>query len=337
MIRKNFYPAFALAGVLAAFAPTTMTQAQTIELKASHYLPPNHTVQKALEAWGDDIDKRSAGRLKLKIYPAAQLGPVQRQFDLVRNGQADLAVGLTGATPGRYPLTELASFPFVWPKAGSTSEVMSKRLTELAPKYLTKEYEGLQVLWVGVAPTVSFFTSRKEIKSPADVRGLKLRFQGEQHARIIRELGGVPLQVPPGEIADGMSKGVIDGAIFNYEAAEAFGLGSVTKFVSEPGFMTATLTLAMNADKYNSLPADLKTIIDETTGPAAAVELGKRWDAAERHGRDYMVGQKVSIVTLAPDQVQKMKVTLEPLLKVSIDAWEKQGKPAQALVEEYLR
>lgn len=337
MIRTNPYPALALAGALMAFAPATMTHAQTIELKVSHYLPPNHTVQKTLEAWGEDIDKRSDGRLKLKIYPAAQLGPVQRQFDLVRNGQADLAVGLTGATPGRYPLTELANLPFVWPKEASTSEVMSKRLTELAPKYLAREYEGLQILWVGVAPTVSFFTSRKEIKSPADVRGLKLRFQGEQHAKIIRELGGVPLQVPPGEIADGMSKGVIDGAIFNYEAAESFGLGSVTKFVSEPGFMTATLALAMNADKYRSLPADLKTIVDETTGTAAAIALGKRWDAAEQHGREYMVGQKVSIVTLAPDQVEKMKITLEPLLKASIDALEKQGKPAQALVDEYLK
>lgn len=337
MIRKSLYPAFVLAGALLALAPPTTACAQTIELKVSHYLPPNHTVQKTLEAWGDDIDRRSGGRLKLKIYPAAQLGPVQRQFDLVRNGQADLAVGLTGATPGRYPLTELASLPFVWPKAGSSSEVMSQRLTELAPKYLAKEYEGLQVLWVGVAPTVGFFTSRKDIKSPADVRGLKLRFQGEQHAKILRELGGVPLQVPPGEIADGMSKGVIDGAIFNYEAAESFGLGSVTKFVSEPGFMTATLTLAMNADKYNSLPADLKTIVDDTTGPAAAVALGKRWDAAEQHGRDYMVGQKVSIVTFTPDEAQKMKTTLEPLLKASIDSLEKQGKPAQALVDAYLQ
>ena len=336
MIRRNFYPALALAGMLVAFAPET-ARAQTIELKVSHYLPPSHTVQKTLEAWGEEIDKRSSGRLKLKIYPAAQLGPVQRQFDLVRNGQADLAVGLTGATPGRYPLTELASLPFVWPKAGSTSEVMSRRLTELAPKYLAREYEGLQLLWVGVAPTVSFFTSRKEIKSPADVRGLKLRFQGEQHARILRELGGVPLQVPPGEIADGMSKGVIDGAIFNYEAAEAFGLGSVTKFVLEPGFMTATLALAMNADKYKSLPADLKTIVDETTGPVAAVELGKRWDAAEQHGREYMLGQKVSIVNFAPDEAQKMKATLEPLLKASIDSLEKQGKPAQALMDEYFK
>ena len=46
-----------------------------LELKVSHYLPPNHTVQKVLEDWAQEIEARSAGRLKLRLYPAAQLGP----------------------------------------------------------------------------------------------------------------------------------------------------------------------------------------------------------------------------------------------------------------------
>jgi TRAP-type transport system periplasmic protein len=309
--------------------------AQTIELKVSHYLPPNHTIQKALEAWAQEVDKRSDGRLKLKIYPSAQLGPVQRQLDLARNGQADIAVGLTGATPGRYPMTELVSLPFVWPSEGSTSAVMSKRLTELAPKYLAKEYEGLHLLWLGVTPTISFFTARRQIGGVNDVRGLKLRFQGEQHAKILRELGAVPLQIPPGEVADSMGKGVIDGALFNYEASESFGLGSVTKYVTEPGFITATLVLAMNTQKYDELSADLKSIIDQTTGPAAAEQLGKRWDGAEQHGREYIVAQKVSIEPLAATEIAKMKALFEPLLSASVSALEKSGKPAQELLDEY--
>ena len=74
-------------------------------------MPPNHTFQKELLRWADELDKASSGRLKLRIYPASQLGPVQRQFDLVKSGVADIAVGLHGATPGRYPLTEVVSLP----------------------------------------------------------------------------------------------------------------------------------------------------------------------------------------------------------------------------------
>ena len=324
----------ALAFGAAAFF-SAAASAQNIELKVSTYLPPNHTIHKFLEAWGADIAQRSNGRLTIKIYPASQLGPVQRQYDLARSGQADLAVGLTGATPGRYPLTELASLPFVWPSAGSISAVTSKRLTELVPKYLAPEYDGLRVLWIGVTPTNSVFTGRKAINKAADIQGLKIRFQGEQPAKMLRLLGAVPLQVPPGEIADGLSKGVIDGALFDYEAAEAFGLGPIAHNVLENGVFTATLGLVMNGPRYDALPADLKAIIDDTTGPKAAEALGLKWDEAERHGHDYMKSNGATLSLLPPDQVDIMKTTLEPMLDESVAALEKAGKPAKAFVEAY--
>ena len=310
---------------------------QTYELKLSHFVPPSHTVHKVLEAWAADVDTRSGGRLKIRIYPASQLGPVQRQFDLARNGQVDIAYGLTGATPGRYPMTELACLPFVWPSAGSTSEVTSRRLTELAPKYLAGEFQGLRILWIGVTPTNGLFTGRREIDSPTDVKGMKIRFQGEMNAKLLRELGAVPLQVPPGEIADGMGKGVIDGALFDYEAAESFGLGAVTRHVTEPGFVTATVALVMNNATYDALPADLKAIIDETSGPAAAQNLGAQWDAAERHGRAAMLAQGVAIQTFEPAEVERMKERLAPLVAASIANLAKAGRPAQEMLDAYRR
>ena len=327
----------ALAAMTLIAALPLAARAQAIELKVSSYLPPNHTVSKVLEDWGSDLEKRSGGRLKLRLYPASQLGPVQRQFDLARNGQADMAVGLTGATPGRYPLTEIVSLPFVTPAGGGASAVMSKRITELAPKYLTAEFPGLRVLWVGVSPRNTFFTARRAIETPADLKGLKIRFQGEQHAKVLRALGAVPLQVPPGEIADGMAKGVIDGAIFNYEAAESFGLTTVTRHVMEPTFFSATLVLAMNKGKYDALPPDLRALIDDTSGPAAAERLGLRWDAAQQHGRDAMVAAKVGIETLAPPAFDALKTALQPLVREDVDALDKSGKPASALLADYTR
>jgi TRAP-type C4-dicarboxylate transport system substrate-binding protein len=315
----------------------TAARAETIELKLSHYVPPNHTIHKFLEAWAADLAQKSGGRLSVKIYPAAQLGPVQRQFDLARTGQADLAVGLTGATPGRYPMTELTSLPYIWPKDGSSSAITSRRATELAPKYLAKEFEGVHILWIGITPTISFFTARREIARIDDIRGLKLRFQGELNAKMLRLLDAIPLQVPPGDIADGMSKGVIDGALFNYEAAQSFGLGPVTHYVTGPGFLTGSLALVMNAARYDALPADLRALIDSTTGPEAAALLGKNWDEAEQRGRDYMAAAKVSMTPLAADQIDAVKAKLEPLRDTAVDDLEKAGKPARAFLDAYLQ
>ena len=319
-----------------AMLPSRRARAQSaIELKVSHYLPPNHTIHKYLDAWGGDLDRKSGGRLKLRLYPANQLGPVPRQFDLARNGQADMSVGLTGATPGRYPMTELSNLPFVFPGGRSSSAATSRRLTELAPKYLAPEFAGLRILWFGGTPPNTLFTARHEIDGPADARGLKMRFQGEQSARVLRALGAVPLQVPPGDVTDGMSKGVIDGAIFNYEAAESFGLGPVAHFVAEPAFSMATLALVMNTGRYEALPPDLRALIDQTTGPDAAEALGHQWDAADLHGKEYLLGQKVKITTMSPAETAKFKDLLAPLVAEGIDEVARTGKPAQAFVDAY--
>jgi TRAP-type C4-dicarboxylate transport system substrate-binding protein len=72
MLRPTKTATLVLAAAGLCFA--TAATAQTIELKASHFLPPNHTFQKALIAWGEELAAASNGRLKLTIYPAAQLG-----------------------------------------------------------------------------------------------------------------------------------------------------------------------------------------------------------------------------------------------------------------------
>jgi len=115
---------------------------------------------------------------------------VNRQFDLVRTGIADIAVGLHGATPRRYPMTELASLSFQAPKVGNNSAVTSKRLTELAPQYLAAEHQGLQILWMAVTNPLKFHVARKPIRTLEDFKGLRVRYAGVQFADTIGAVGG---------------------------------------------------------------------------------------------------------------------------------------------------
>ena len=102
-------------------------------LKVSTFVPPKHAFNRMLKAWGEELSEKSGGELKVEIFPAGQLGPPPRQFDLVRAGGADVSVVLHGATPGRFPLSELAGLPLTTPSEGAASAVTSRRLTELVP------------------------------------------------------------------------------------------------------------------------------------------------------------------------------------------------------------
>jgi TRAP-type C4-dicarboxylate transport system substrate-binding protein len=326
---------------LAAMAATSMLAApamsETIELKVSHFLPPNHTFQKAMVAWGEELAKESNGRLRLQIYPAGQLGGgPNRQFDAARNGIVDIAISLHGATPGRYPMTELASLPFASPSAGMTSAVTSKRLTELAPTYLANEHKGLKILWMAVTPPLMFFT-KVPIHKVEDFKGLRIRYAGTQFKNIIDSLGAVPLLVPPQETQDALAKGIVDAATFPYEGAASFDIGTVTKYVLEPGVSSATFAVVMNPAKYASLPDDLKALIDKTTGPAAAEAFGKMWDQAELAGKKSILAKGVTVTTLPPAELASMKKTFAPQIDTAIAAVEKQGEPGRKFFDAYTK
>lgn len=325
----------AVSGAAAGLVGARSARAEPITLKVSHYLPPNHTFHRELMTWGDSLNDQSQGQLTVNIFPASQLGPVNRQFDMVRNGVVDIAVGLHGATPGRFPMTDLVSLPYSTPKGGSNSGLTSRRLTELAPTYLAAEHAGMKILWMAVTNPLLFHTSKRQIVTVDDFKGLRIRYAGEQFAQIIPLLGAAPLAVPPAETADSLAKGIIDAATFPYEACQSFDLGGVLKYSLEPGVSTATFAVAMNPNKFKALPPELQQLIDKTTGPAMAEHFGSAFDVSEKMGRDYMQAKGVQISKLSDIELSRVKEILAPLKGKALAEFEKAGKPGKAFLDAY--
>ena len=80
---------------------TASAQDKTFELKLSHWVPPSHPLQKAIEQWGDDIQKASNGTITYKVYPSQQLGKAFDHYDMARDGIADVTYVSPGYQPGR--------------------------------------------------------------------------------------------------------------------------------------------------------------------------------------------------------------------------------------------
>ena len=306
---------------------------QAIELKVSHFLPPNHTFQKELLRWGEELAQKSNGRLVLKIFPAGQMGPPPRQFDLVRTGVADIAIGLTGSTPGRFPLTEVSNLPFVVNQSAKTS----KALTELAPKYLAAEFADVKILYLMTTTPLKFHMASKKINTMADFKGLRIRYAGEIFAESVKAFGAVPVAVQPGDVVDAMSKGTIDGALFPFEGAQSFQVGTVAKYSYEPGINAASFYLVMSPAAYEKLPPDLRLLIDQTTGPAAAERMGKLLDDAEIEGRAYMTSKGVQITPFTAATQAEMQAAVKPVIEDSIGKLEAKGQPARVIYDTLLK
>lgn len=319
----------AVAALATGFA-TTGAMAET--LRVSSFLPPNHTFNVAIAAWGEELSAATNGELQVEIFPAGQLGPPPRQFDLVRSGGADLAVILHGATPGRFPMTELAGLPLTHPSAGLDSAITSRRLTELAPEYLAAEHEGTHILWMAVTPPLKIHLTNADPSDLANLNGLRIRYAGTIWQQMLEAMGASPVPVPPAESADAMSRGIVDGASFPFEATQAFDMAPVTRYSMEPGLASATFALVMGDAAYDRLTPEQQALIDSTTGPDRAAWYGARWDEGETAGRQYMVDGGVTIVTLSAEQVGSLTGAFSGIVTSAIAAV---GGNAQAFVDAY--
>ncbi|MDT0683817.1 TRAP transporter substrate-binding protein [Roseicyclus sp. F158] len=321
-----------LAATAALATAFTGMQASAETLRVTTFLPPMHTFVQAIEAWGEEIGERSGGELELEVFPAAQLGPPPRQFDIVSSGGADIGIFLHGLTPGRFPMTELAGLPLTHPSEGDESAISSRRLTELAPDYLADEHRGTRILWLAATPPLKVHTADVDPTDLGALDGLRIRYAGSTWQSIIEAMGASPVPVPPAQSADAMGKGVVDGATFPFEATKAFDLGPVTQYSLEPGLASATFAVVMSDAAYDRLSPENRQIIDETTGPDRAAWFGAMWDEGEEEGRQYMEDAGVTFVEIDEAGLDQLRSAFQGIVDAAL---EPTGETGRAFLDAY--
>ena len=281
-----------LAAIGAAVAFGSAALAQEVVLKVHHFWPPGAMPPSTiLTPWCDKIAKDSGNKMKCQIYPAMQLGGTpQNLIDQAKDGVVDIVWTLPGYTAGRYPMMEVFELPFM----SSSAEATSQAAWEYYDKYARKEFPGIHMLVVNVHDNGYVHTREKQVRTMADFKGLKMRAPTRQTNKLLGALGASPVAMPLPALADALSKGVVDGYLLPWEVIPSIKAHELTKYESETdpksrALYTAVFTLAMNEAKYDSLPPDLKKVIDQNSGAAAAKAFGKQWDASAPPARKLAV------------------------------------------------
>jgi TRAP-type C4-dicarboxylate transport system substrate-binding protein len=277
----------------AAFAAVALpAAAQEITLKVHHFWPPGAMPPSTLLVpWCDKIAKDSGNRLKCQIYPAMQLGGAPPQLiDQAKDGVADIVWTLPGYTAGRFPLMEVFELPFM----SASAEATSQAAWEYFDKHARKEFPGIHMLVVNVHDNGFVHARERQVKTMADFKGLKVRAPTRQTNKLLGALGATPVAMPLPALADALSKGVVDGYLLPWEVIPSIKAHELTKYHSETdpkarALYTAVFTLAMNQAKYDSLPPDLRKVIDANSGAAAAKAFGRQWDASAPPARKMAV------------------------------------------------
>ena len=266
-----------------ALAAATVAPAQTYksEYKMSLVLGPAYPWGKGGELWADKVRERTQGRINIKLYPGTSLvqGDQTREFSALRQGVIDLAVGSSINWSPQVKEMNLFSMPFLMPDFAAIDALTQGDVGK--QMFTTLERAGVVPLAWGENGYREISNSKHPIKTPADLKGLKIRVVGSPlFLDTFTALGANPTQMSWADAQPALASGAVDGQenpLAIYNAAKLHTMAQ--KYLTLWGYIADPLIFVVNRDVWNSwTPADREIVRQ------AAIDAGKEETAISRKG-----------------------------------------------------
>lgn len=323
------------AGLVMAAGSSLPARAADVTLTVHHFLGENSpTHRDFIKPWADRVEQQSKGRIKIEIYPSMAMGGKPPElYRQVRDDAADIVWTLIGYTPGVFPRTEVFELPTVH----RGSSVATNLAIQDTFAMIADDFKDIKPILVHVHAGNMIHTRDKPIQSVDDVKGLKLRTPSRTGAWMIESWGAEPVGMPVPALPEALSKGTVDGALVPFEIFLPLKLQELTKYSVEGAdgsrFGTSVFLFAMNKGRYDSLPADLKAVIDANSGAAIAGDIGNLWMNVEKPGEAAQIASGGKIIKLSAAAKAKFDASGATVEKRWIEEAKSKGIDGAALVE----
>lgn len=323
---KTSIAALALAGA------ATAAQAQDVTIRVHHFMSqkaPLHS--QFLVPFSESVAAASDGRIKIEIFDSMSLGGRPGDlYDQALDGAVEAVLTLPGYTSGRFNETEVFELPFIMENSVATS----KAFWDLIESDLQDgEFQDTKILagWVhgpGVVHT------EEPVMKLEDLSGKELRGPTRLVTDLLSELGATPVGMPLPKIPENLSKGVINGTVIPWEVTPSIKLAELvqnhTELLGDKALYTATFVLAMNWDVYDSIPDDLRAILDAETGKALSQMAGEVMAGADNFGRSK--AEANNIIQLDEAEVARWIEAAQPVYDRWIARTEGEGFDGSAAI-----
>jgi TRAP-type C4-dicarboxylate transport system substrate-binding protein len=342
-MKKRFYftalgMALAVTLLFSIALCVSTTEAKTYNFTYSTFFPSTHIQTKVPQAWADEIEKRSNGQIKIKIFAAGSLTPAPQVYDGVVKGISDFGLSVFAYSPGRFPVIAAIDNPLGYPNA----YVATRTINALYRQYQPKELSDVHVCYLFAHGPGLLHSAKKPIRTLEDVKGLKIRSTGTSQL-IVRALGAAPVAMSQGETYDALKKNIVDGTLVPIEALEGFKQAEVLKYttLTYSAAYSQGFFVAMNLKKWNALPPELQQIITDVSKEYEEI-TAKAWEDSDISGRKFAEGLGHEFIELSDAEAAKFKAAVQPVFDEYIKKANEKGIDGQAvfdsvkaLVEKY--
>lgn len=299
-----------------------------ITLKYANFPPAPTFPCVQMERWAKEVEKRTNNKVKVQTFPGGTLLPAKNIFDGVIAGTADIGNFAMSYQPGRFPVSEAIDLPIGF----TTARAASLALFDLIEKYKPKEFEKVKMITLFTCPPADFMT-KTPVRTLAGLKGMELRASGTG-AAVLKRLGATPVGMPQSEAPEAIQKGVVKGNVSSMEILKDFNFAAYLPYATEANLFVVTFAVVMNKAKWESLPSDVKKVIDDLAREQAEwtgnyvdghVQESLKW-SKEKYNHQ--------LIKLSDADQAEIRRLVKPMIDEYIQKVTAQGLPGEQIIKD---
>ena len=294
-----------MRAAMAAILLLTIEANAATTIKVTLQLPETHSLGQNWQEFARIVERRSDGKLKVQLFPSAQLFKDKEVPGAVGSGAVEAGSAFIGRFAGSVPAVDVVAIPFIFNGEAHVraSVAPGSKMRSALDDAILKETNARVLWWQAFGRNV-YLNNGSAITSPDDMKGKKVRTYGKIQGWTVEALGGVPTLMSGSKQFLAYQQGAVDVGMTGVSAVKSRNLYEVMDHMTLTFDSTVEFVAVINNDFYQSLTPELKTIIDE-----AAVEV-------EQTLRNDIYAQEAATV-----EEMKQKMTVVELTETQRTAW----------------
>lgn len=329
---------FLLVSLLGFLNPLQIARGEeVIKLKMADSFPIGHFSHHAALYLIKRIDEFTKGKIAIEYYPSEQLGKLKDYLNLCTQGLIDIVYIPTSYFAGQIPLNNVMTLPFSNTAVEGTEIYI--RLVDTCPELLQEwQKYGVRPITLVTTNQYDVGTVKKPVRSPEDLKGLKLKTAGGFFDKIAKRYGIIPVSITSPEVYEATQRGIVDGNIFSYTSVKGYRVNELEKFHTLGLRMgTFPFTYQINEKGWQKLPKDLQSGLMRA-GSDYAKYWAENWDKQQIELAEQFEKAGMMIYRISASERAKWDAPLKGIEEEWIKDMEKRGlSSAKKIFLEYIK
>jgi TRAP-type transport system periplasmic protein len=325
---KMFFMVVCALSFTFALATSTPAAEQVYKLKYSNFLPPTMPHSILIDQWCKDLDERTKGRIKVTQFTGQTLTPANQTYDGIVKGIADIGLSILAYSPGRHRLAEALTLPLGTKNGYQSSKVNNAYYHKFKPK----EMADVKVFYM-MGPGSFVWHTKNPVNKIEDLKGVRMKSDANT-SKVVIAAGATPTTMSMAETYDAIKRGLADGVFNPIETLKTFKFSDVVKYTWENygSAMTNSFYVAMNKQKWESLPKDLQQIVDKLNEEYFEKHC-VIWNQIDDDARIYAVNMGHTFIKATPEQEAILRERVKPVIDKYIADMKELNLPGDEVVK----